>query len=114
MPQLARKGHFRLAASNRRGILSSMASLNEVITALRREIDAALAENALPNGQMRLEPERVALSLEVSVREQHAPDRPVELSFVVLEAGAPAESGHTHRLTLEFKPIPLSPNQGAV
>ena len=78
--------HFPLVAPNGRGILSWMASLIEVITALRREIDAALAENLLPNSRIGLEPDRVVLSLDVAVREQRVPNGPVELSFEVLEA----------------------------
>jgi hypothetical protein len=77
-----------------------MASLHQVIAALRREIDVALEENAAKGGPVRLEFDRVVLSLEVSVRNQRAPDGCVELSFEVLEAG---QKEQTHRLTFEFK-----------
>src|SRR5690242_2847370 len=87
-----------------------MASLHQTIAALRREIDAALQENAASGDPIRLEPERVVLSLEVSVREQRAPDGRVEFSFEVLEAG---QKEQTHRLTLEFKPVALAPAQAA-
>jgi len=83
-----------------------MASLHQVIVALRREIDVALEENAVPGGTVLLEPERVVLSLEVSVREQRAPDGRVEFSFEVLEAG---QKEQTHRLTFEFKSIARPP-----
>src|SRR5882724_11999110 len=87
-----------------------MASLHQVIAALRREIDAALQENAASGAPVRLEPERVVLSLEVSVREQRTPDGRAEFSLEVLEAG---QKEQTHRLTFEFKSIAPAPAQAA-
>src|SRR4051812_33276021 len=103
--------HFRLADPSGPAIIIWMASLRQIIAALRREIDAAVQENAAAGGPLQMEPERVTLSLEVSIREQLAPDGRVDLSFDVLEAGA-GQRGHTPRLSLEFKPIPLSSPAG--
>jgi len=91
-----------------------MISLTQVIAALRREIDAALEENAATGGPIRLEAERVVLSLEISISEQRASDGGVKAAFNVLDAAATAEEGQTHRLTFEFKSVPRSPAQSAI
>jgi hypothetical protein len=91
-----------------------MPSLTKVIAALKREIDAALDENATLPCRVRLEAERVTLSLEVSVLDQHAPNGSAEIFFDVLDAGTAPQKGTTHRLTFEFKAVPHSPSQPAI
>ena len=92
----------------------SMPSINQVIGALRREIDAALDENAAPDSRIRLEPERIVLSLEFSMIEQRSADGFMELSFDVAEAAASPEKRKAHSLTFEFKPVSPLPSKGAI
>jgi hypothetical protein len=83
-----------------------MLSLKDVIAALRRELAEALEENQ-PHG-LRLEAERVVLSLEIAVE---AGENPAELSYAVLETD-PSDSirlnggaKQAHTLKIEFKAI---------
>jgi hypothetical protein len=88
-----------------------MQPLKAVISALRRELEAALQEGKdLPHGT-RLEAARIVLSLELSVEEHQTEEGAVELFFGVSQTSAKTEIGperspektRTHTLTLEFK-----------
>jgi hypothetical protein len=91
-----------------------MPSLNNVLAALRREIEAALEENAAPNSRIRLRPHRVVLSLEFSVIEQRVPDGSVELSCDFCKTGASPNAEKTNSLTIEFKPVFQMPAPSAI
>lgn len=90
-----------------------MASLTNLIAALRREVATALEETKSAASGTRLEAERVVLSLQVSVRERLAPDGSMQMSFDVVEPESRPEKTEGHRLTLEFRPVSNVSLQGA-
>jgi hypothetical protein len=87
-----------------------MLSLKDVISALRRELAAAFEENQ-PAG-LRLEPERVVISLEIAVEKG---EKTGELSYAVLETDPSSSLGlnggakQAHTVTIEFKPVQVRP-----
>lgn len=95
-----------------------MQPLRNVISAFRREIDAALSEGSdLPNGTY-LEAERLTLSLTICLTKQQDEDGANPIIFAVPHADFgekadhkhPPERAEIHKLTIEFKTKQSSSN----
>ncbi len=92
-----------------------METLQTVIASFRRQVLAAVAERGGSSASaLRLEPERVSLSLRVSINEQKAPNGKSDLSFQVMTHGGGDTSGSEsatgaplfHTVTVEFRVTP--------
>ena len=90
-----------------------MTTLNNVITALQREIDEALNVAADANLRTRLVAERVVLKLEVSIEEKMDAGGSSDLKFKVVNSTTEATRAHAHSLTIEFQPVVANSVQAA-
>jgi hypothetical protein len=92
-----------------------MQPLKDVILALRREIDEALAEGSKASASNEVRVIRISLCLDVEMQEQPAANGATRLNFGVRSAtgGASTSAGSPHRLTIDFEAGHSSPKADA-